>query len=221
MTRSTKVRRTLAAVALGVASIALLASPAQAGWGCGDPGVILGTPGKDTITGTAGVDYICGLGGRDHIYGLGAGDYIDGGDGNDTIYPGGGDDQVNGNLGRDTVSYQGVTADVTVQLAFPGSAIGAGVDSVNGFENAVTGSGNDSLSGDFTDNNLHGGVGNDTFFGGAGADKAWGGPGDDHFDLLDQTNLDWANGNGGANTCDIDDVSEVTINCTDSVGPPP
>jgi Ca2+-binding RTX toxin-like protein len=90
------------------------------------------------------------------------------------------------------VSYAELTAAqaVTVNLA-AGTAIGTvGIDTLSEIENALGGSGRDSLVGDGLANRLSGGAGNDrlsggdgndTLDGGEGADIMWGGNGDDVF----------------------------------------
>jgi subtilisin-like proprotein convertase family protein len=101
-----------------------------------------------------------------------------GGDGDDTIV---GTSNVNimaGFRGRDTVSYAGSTAAVTVnlttQIVSGGDAAG---DTISGFENATGGSGDDTLLGDSGTNVLNGNGGNDTLNGRGGNDMIDGGGG--------------------------------------------
>ena len=104
---------------------------------------------------------------------------------NDILEGNAGNNVLNAGLGgtSDTVSYANATAGVTVSLA-NGAAqntLGAGTDTLSGFEN-VTGSGlNDVLSGTTTANTLDGGVGADRLTGGGGADILIGGLGNDRF----------------------------------------
>ena len=68
----------------------------------GQPAIIVGTEGNDTLTGTAGPDVIHGLGGRDVIRGLAGNDVICGGSGNDRLFGQAGRDKLFGDGGRDT-----------------------------------------------------------------------------------------------------------------------
>ena len=81
---------------------------------------------------------------------------------NDTLQGNAGNNVLDGAGGIDTVSYSSATAGVTVSLSLQGTAqntIGAGTDTLIGFEN-LTGSGfNDTLSGDAGNNVLNGGAG--------------------------------------------------------------
>ena len=59
-------------------------------------GIIVGTPGNDTLNGTAGDDLILGLAGNDTLNGLAGNDVLVGGLGTDTL---------NGGLGNDTYTF--------------------------------------------------------------------------------------------------------------------
>ncbi|MFN0264741.1 beta strand repeat-containing protein [Tepidamorphus sp. 3E244] len=102
--------------------------------------------------------------------------------GNDTVFAGDalGNDTLNGGGGIDTLDYSASTSGVNVQLGF-NNASGAdiGTDTLSGFENAVGGSGNDTLSGGALSNTLSGGAGSDTLNGGGAADTLFGGTGAD------------------------------------------
>lgn len=89
--------------------------------------------------------------------------------------------------GNDTVDLSAVTSDLTINL---NSGDGAEVSDAssagnlinwdsNAIENAVSGSGNDTLTGNADANRLDGGAGNDILNGGAGNDTLLGGTGDD------------------------------------------
>jgi Ca2+-binding RTX toxin-like protein len=100
-----------------------------------------------------------------------------GGAGDDTITGGAGADSLSGGAGdEDLLSFLGVPAGVTVDLAlgrgWGGEAQG---DSIDGFEALRGGAGDDSLVGDGGDNRLSGGFGADTLDGGAGDDRLTGG----------------------------------------------
>lgn len=90
-----------------------------------------------------------------------------GGDGNDYIVGNELDNILIGGLGIDTVSYElseaGVTVDLNIQDgATPQDTVGAGKDTLSGFENLVGSVFNDTLSGDGNVNKLDGGAGIDT-----------------------------------------------------------
>jgi hypothetical protein len=94
---------------------------------------ISGNNGDNVLNGTPAYEVICGLGGDDRIRGLGATDRIRGGVGNDTLYGGEGDDLVFGEEGDDIVNT---------------------IDSVEGNDVAVGGSGRDSCRTDPEDRKL-------------------------------------------------------------------
>jgi Ca2+-binding RTX toxin-like protein len=79
---------------------------------------------------------------------------------------------TNGGAGINTVSYQNVTAGVSVNLATKTAQNtgGAGSDTLSNFQNLVGSDFNDTLSGTTGSNTIAGGVGNDTITGGGGAD---------------------------------------------------
>jgi Ca2+-binding RTX toxin-like protein len=77
------------------------------------------------------------------------------------------------------VTYAASTTAVTVNLALTAAqnTVGAGTDTISGFEN-LTGSGfNDTLTGSTGDNTIRGGAGNDTISGGNGNDLLYGSSG--------------------------------------------
>ncbi|MFK4525265.1 Ca2+-binding RTX toxin-like protein [Bradyrhizobium japonicum] len=110
-------------------------------------------------------------------------DVLEGSSGNNVLVGGG---------GLDTVTYEHATAGVTVSLAVTAAqnTLGAGTDTLNGFENLTGSAFNDVLTGSNAANVLTGGAGNDvlnggggadTLDGGAGADRLTGGAGNDSF----------------------------------------
>src|SRR5262249_52602905 len=97
---------------------------------------------------------------------------------------GDGNDRYDGGAGTDTYDASGIATAVTVNLT-QSKATGTdiGTDTLTTIENAIGGSGNDSLSGSTLNNLLVGGAGNDTINGGAGNDTMTGGAGNDTFNV--------------------------------------
>ena len=90
-----------------------------------------------------------------------------------------GDATVHGGAGSYAISYSDDSAGVTIDLA-AGTATGVGgTTTFTSIENAVGGSGNDSITGSAGANVLIGNDGNDTITGGGGADTISGGAGTD------------------------------------------
>ncbi|MDE8653230.1 Ig-like domain-containing protein [Novosphingobium album (ex Liu et al. 2023)] len=67
-----------------------------------------------------------------------------GGDGDDRLHGNAGANRLDGGAGFDIVSYEGVTADLVIDLA-AGTATGDGADTLVSIEGAVGGAGNDTL----------------------------------------------------------------------------
>ncbi|MCU0826986.1 MAG: Hint domain-containing protein [Tabrizicola sp.] len=160
--------------------------------------IIWGAGGNDTIRGgTAagsggGNDLLDGGTGADSIFGGNDTDSLIGG--NDTD-----NDTLDGGAGTDTADYSryiidlaaggpgsgtGVltfdvnTTSMNVNLA-TGSATGQGTDTLLNIENVLTGTGNDTITGNVGNNFLSAGAGNDSIDGGDGADTIDGGNGND------------------------------------------
>jgi Ca2+-binding RTX toxin-like protein len=125
--------------------------------------------GTDTLT---GFENILGSGFNDTLTGDSLANTLDGGLGDDVLIGGLGNDILNGGAGVDTASYASATTGVTVTLAstVAQNTIGAGTDTLSGFENILGSGFNDTLTGDGLDNTLIGGLGNDILNGGAGVD---------------------------------------------------
>lgn len=160
---------------------------------------ITGGAGNDTLYGEGGNDQILGGVGDDTLYGNNGADTLNGNDGADTIYGGDGDDIINGDadndtidggaendtmtggLGTDTVTYATAASAVTVNLATATAqnTIGAGTDTISGFENLIGSAFNDKLTGDTGNNTITAGDGDDVVIGGAGNDTLTGGNGTD------------------------------------------
>jgi len=139
--------------------------------------------GNDQFLGGVGVDNVFGGSGDDIINGGAGNDFLEGGDGND---------QLNGGAGRDTISYAESTSRVAVNLNITAAqnTLGAGIDTIVGFEDVVGSNYNDQITGDGGANTIYGlggndiivaGNGDDDLIGGAGADVLYGDAGDDTF----------------------------------------
>lgn len=125
--------------------------------------------------------------------------------------------------GTDWINAAAVTSDVNLSLVagtsttFGGTAaftIAVGTQ----IENAVTGDGNDVLTGNALDNELRGMRGDDSLFGGAGNDRLYGGAGADLLfggegnDLLDGgKGADLLNGGAGNDSYVLDDTGDQMI----------
>jgi Ca2+-binding RTX toxin-like protein len=171
---------------------------------------IVGERGSDDLDGGAGADRILGETGNDEIDGEGGdGDEVDGGPGDDSVDGGPGDfdivvggvgnDQVDGGSGaHDIGSYAGVGGPVSIDPG-SGAVSGAEQEQVDGIEDLLGGSGDDSLTGSTSPNRLDGGAGDDNLVGYGDGDAAFGGIGSDAC-------LDFA----AENSCGETDESEGT-----------
>jgi Ca2+-binding RTX toxin-like protein len=131
--------------------------------------------GADTIDAGSGSDTI-DAGSGDDMVAAGAGDdVIEAGDGDDTIDAGGGGDAIvaavgdgndalDGGEGRDTLDMSAIGADAVIDLGGgTASSADTGHDTLTGIENAIGGSGNDTLIASDDVNDLFGGAGEDVF----------------------------------------------------------
>src|SRR4029079_9879197 len=126
---------------------------------------------------------------NDKLTGDGADNIIEGGAGNDLLSGG-----ANA-AGGDAASYAHAAAGVTVSLAIATAqnTIGAGKDTLTGFENLIGSAFADTLTGDNAANLLTGLGGDDTIDGGASGDTMRGGLGNDSYvvdnagDIVDET----------------------------------
>ena len=150
--------------------------------------ILAGLGGADTLIGGLGTDtatYIASAAGVNIslMTGVGTGgdaegdtlatiENLTGSNLDDTLEGNGGNNILAGGLGIDTVSYLNALAGVTVSLASTKAqnTLGAGADTLSGFENLTGSAFNDKLTGSTLANILHGGAGNDILAGGAGAD---------------------------------------------------
>lgn len=137
-----------------------------------DNGATIGSAGDAAGDNISGFFDIIGSAKDDKLTGSDGDNIIDGLAGNDIINGGKGDDTLKGNTGIDVVSYAGSATAVTVNLAtlIQQDTVGAGKDTLSGFEN-ILGSGQaDTLTGDSKVNVIEGGAGADKLTGGGGAD---------------------------------------------------
>ena len=213
-----------------------------------------GGAGNDTISGLGGSDVLLGGDGDDTLLGGLGNDCVIGGAGNDTLDEnapvdadgvptygplGNGADALDGGPGVDTVDYGARTNSTVVYLGLI-STFNDGADTnqdglTNEFddvffttENVVTGSGEDLVSANFTNNRA-----NNVINDGAGNDCVEGGPGNDQFQqgtapqgadvILGNTGADWANYSGrtDAVAVSLDGVAndgDIATNEGDMVG---
>jgi serralysin len=160
----------------------------------------------DSILGNEVANTLTGKGGNDKLLGaLGA----------DTLNGGQGADRLDGGRGLDTVLYLG-SSDVRINLSKTLQKTGQGEDRLLKIENVVSGSGDDTLTGNDVanilgagggDDQLIGGNGNDQLIGGTGDDQLIGGNGDDRLSggrgndiLRGQAGNDELNGGWGSDT---------------------
>lgn len=137
-----------------------------------------GGSGNDRLTGNSANNVLLGNAGNDIIAGGQGDDLIGGGTGNDILNAG-----ANGEAG-DTVTYihsnAGVRANLT--LTTKQNTLGAGLDTLIGFENLSGSKLADTLVGSVGNNTLTGYAGNDTLLGHLGHDRLFGNEGADRLD---------------------------------------
>ncbi len=131
--------------------------------------------GDDTLDGGAGADTLEGHGGDDTLTGGAGDDSLDGGSGNDTyVFESGfGSDTIEASDGQDTIDVSYLTANTTIDLSSQSVTLGSDditwTDSA-AVEGVISGSGDDTITGDAGNNILDGGTGDDSLSGGAGDD---------------------------------------------------
>ena len=138
----------------------------------------VGTKWDDSLSGSPVANALNGAAGDDSL---------DGGDGADILSGGGGADEISGDAGDDTVTYADRINRVSVTIGVLGGNGNAldgplGDSIANDVENAIGGTGNDTLAGSKFIDRLEGGDGKDTITGGNGEDTIEGGAGDDLLD---------------------------------------
>jgi Ca2+-binding RTX toxin-like protein len=106
---------------------------------------------------------------------------IVGGAGNDLIAGGPGNDILDGGADIDTVTYATAPSGIVVNLGITlaQDTVGAGIDTLSGFENLTGSAFADTLTGDADANTIVGANGDDTIEGGDGNDRLDGGAGID------------------------------------------
>ncbi|HEX8667482.1 MAG TPA: M10 family metallopeptidase C-terminal domain-containing protein [Allosphingosinicella sp.] len=111
-------------------------------------------------------------------------DTLTGNDAANVLNGGLGNDKIDGRGGNDTVSYDGVTAGLRLDLSLVAAqgTKGAGTDTLISIENAIGGSGNDVIKGTGGANLLGGAAGDDYLYGFAGDDILIGGLGNDRIE---------------------------------------
>lgn len=142
---------------------------------------IEGGPGTDGVEGEQGNDMVeGGAGSHDIVEGNQGDDTLSGGAGNEDLVVGGtGNDKINGGPGEhDIADYQGTGGGVTVNLQAQ-TVTGAEEERLEGIEDAIGGSGKDTLTGSAETNRLDGGPGDDKLAASGAGDEAFGGPGSD------------------------------------------
>ncbi|HEY0832628.1 MAG TPA: FG-GAP-like repeat-containing protein [Azospirillum sp.] len=179
------VRTTLASYVLqaNVENLAYTGTAAFAGTGNALSNRIQGGGGNDTLSGGAGGDTLVGAAGND---------LLEGEDGDDALSGGAGADLIHGGAGDDTVTYDGSSEGVNVNL-LAGTVAGgeAAGDTLSGIENLRGSAFADTLVGDGGANALSGGAGDDVLRGALGNDTLTGGTGNDlfRFDVPDVPNV--------------------------------
>ncbi len=151
---------------------------------------LIGGTAGDTLLGNSLINKLIGNSGNDNLTGSGNDDALYGGIGNDSYHfanaTSAETDLVYEQTGQgaDTLSFSAVTTSVTVSLASNASQTVQvnrviRLNSAATFENAIGGSGNDSLTGNSLANGLNGNNGQDVLNGAAGSDTMAGGLGND------------------------------------------
>ncbi|MEK7344640.1 MAG: Ig-like domain-containing protein, partial [Pseudomonadota bacterium] len=174
-----------------------------------------GTGGTDTLS---SIENAKGGTGNDSLTGDANANRLEGGSGDDTLVGGAGNDTLDGGVGTaDLVSYAANTVNQPVNVNLnSGTATDGlgGTDTLLNVENALGGSGNDTLTGSSGDNLLMGGAGADSIDGGAGSDTLQGGDGNDT--LKGGTGSDVLQGGAGTDLADFSNESgAMTISLVD------
>jgi len=133
-----------------------------------------------TATGTGGIAHI------NDVYGGLGNDALYGDDSNNVFRGGAGNDVIAGRGGVDTLDESNATVDLSINLSLTSAqTTGLGSDTFANLENVLTGSGNDTITGNTANNVLNGGSGNDTyaFLEGFGTDTVVDSAGNDTLDF--------------------------------------
>ncbi|MFO0999948.1 MAG: M10 family metallopeptidase C-terminal domain-containing protein [Planctomycetaceae bacterium] len=174
----------------------------------------IGGSGADTLIGNGLNNTLTGNAGNDTLNGSAGNDILNGGQNDDTYIFGTASvaeaDQVteNTNEGIDTLNFAALTTSVSLQLG--SNAVQPvhtnrtlKLNSPSTFENAIGGSGADTLIGNGLNNTLTGNAGNDTLIGSAGNDILLGGQNDDTYSF------------GTASAAEADELIELQFEGTD------
>lgn len=139
---------------------------------------VLGGNGDDLIFANGGgINDVSGGNGDDRIFSSGSGSYR-GDAGNDTIFSGVGlSETLDGGGDDDTLNTNASTVDYNINLVT--GVTNFAPESFINFENILTGTGNDTITGTSGANLINTGAGNDSIDGGLGADTIFAGDGDD------------------------------------------
>ena len=118
----------------------------------------------------AGSDLLTGI---ENLQGSAFNDTLIGDAANNVLEGLGGNDVLSGGAGVDTASYAGAAAAIRVNLGLTTAqnTLGAGTDTLSGFENLLGSAFNDTLTGSTAGNRIDGGAGGDAMAGGAGNDS--------------------------------------------------
>ncbi len=145
--------------------------------GGGGDDILSGGYSSNLIDGGSGNDVIRSsraddpLGGKYNDIGI---DTIYGGSGNDTIWGSSQNDRIDGGADIDQLNYSELTHKVNVDLSAHTAQLyftfSTDTQSINNIEQVVTGSGDDTITGDSNANTLDGGTGTDSLVGGLGED---------------------------------------------------
>jgi Ca2+-binding RTX toxin-like protein len=160
--------------------------------------------GRDgTIGGT-----VFGNAGNDTLLGGSGNERFQGGYGDDLLSGGGGDDSLKGGEGRDTISYAGAARGVTVNLGLAGAqdTVGAGTDTLSGFEVLIGSDHADRLSAGAGNNLILAGGGDDRLVSSGDSDRLYGEAGNDTF--VSNGANDEIDGGDGFDTVDFSAASE-------------
>jgi len=160
-----------------------------------------GGPGSDRVIGGSGNDKVYGGAGDGDFVQEGFGDGVaDGGPGDrDVVFGDIGGDRIDGGPGdSDIASYSSITQNLNINLS-SGSVSGAESERLNGIEDALGGSGDDTIRGSGEKNRLDGGPGDDTLVAVGSGDSAFGGSGSNQCqgDFTDRNACGGSGGGGG------------------------
>ena len=203
---------------------------------------LFGGGGRDFLRGMRGSDEADGGGGRDRVFGdegndvitggAGARDYVDeglgdgkvngGGGGFDIVVGNSGIDRINGGGGpHDIANYATASQGYNIDLG-AGRASGDVRERLRGIEDAIGGTGSDTIQGSKAENRLDGGPGDDNLKAAGKGDAAFGGPGSDN--CTGGFASENSCGSGGSSPRivgvelikSIDDSTSIVIDATDS-----